>query len=263
MNFLLEDLSGLKVYLDDIICTDEWTEHLQRLGDVLKRLRDHHLTINMAKICFCSALVTYLGHEVGHGCFCPKTANVDAIIAYPAFSTRKALMHFLGMVGYYRRYCPNFSAVAASLTRLTSNKAAFEWIPECQASFNELNNSLMHDPVLAASDSRLSYNLQTDASEDALGAVLLQERDVILHPVVYHSATFNKHQGSYNTIEKELLSVILAIKKFECYAHGQQQLQVYTNHNPLTFLMRNQFSNQRLLHWSLFLESYDIKMKHI
>lgn len=100
MNFFLLDLSGVNVYLDDIIiCTDLWTEHLQRLGDVLRMVSDHHLTVNLTKTTFCSALVTYLGHEVGHGRVRPKTSNVDAILAYPAPSTRKALMRFLGMVG--------------------------------------------------------------------------------------------------------------------------------------------------------------------
>lgn len=153
--------------------------------------------------------------------------------------------------------------MAAPLTRLTSGKVVFEWNVNYQTSFNELKNSLMHDPVLATPDSKLPYFLQTDASEAALYAVLLQERDGVLHTVAYHSATFNKHQRSYSTIEKELLSIISAIKKFECYIYGQPQLQVYTDHNPLTFLTRNQFTNQRLLRWSLILQSYNINVKHI
>lgn len=62
MNFLLHDLSGVNVYLDDIIIyTDTWTEHLQHLTDVLEKLRVSHLTVYLAKTAFCSTLVTYLG----------------------------------------------------------------------------------------------------------------------------------------------------------------------------------------------------------
>ena len=264
MNYILQDLSGVNVYLDDvIICTDTWPQHLQRLADVIRRLEDHHLTVNLAKTVFGSAVVTYLGHEVGQGSVRPKAANVDAIASYPPPSTRKALMRFLGMAGFYRRFCPNFSAVAAPLTRLTSNKVTFKWTEDCQAAFDKLRRYLMHAPVLAAPDSSLPFILQTDASDAALGAVLLQERNGVLHPIAYHSATMKKSQRSYSTIEKELLAIVSAIGKFECYLYGQQHILVYTDHNPLTFLTRNQFNNQRLLRWSLFLQPYDIKVKHI
>ena len=264
MNFLLQDLDNVQVYLDDIIIYSEtWYDHVHRLSAVLQRLQDSHLTIKLAKTTFCSALVTYLGHEVGRGHIRPKSANVDAILSYPTPDTKKSLMRFLGMAGFYRRYCPNFSKVVAPLTRLTSGKVAFEWIEECQDAFNYLKNYLSHDPVLVAPDFTRPFILQTDASDVAVGAVLLQETDGVIRPVAYHSAKFSKHQKSYSTIEKELLAIVSAIKKFECYVYGQQGLVVYTDHNPITFLNRNKFSNQRLLRWSLFLQTYDIQIRHI
>ena len=106
-------------------------------------------------------------------------------------------MRFLGMAGFYRQYCPNFSAVAAPLTRLTSGKVHFEWTAECQTSFDHLKTFLARDPVLAAPDFNVPFLLQTDASDLACGAVLLQEKDGILHPVAYFSAKFNRAQRAY------------------------------------------------------------------
>lgn len=264
MNFILQDLDGVNVYLDDIIIfSNTWGQHVHSIACVLERLRGANLTIKLAKTTLCSAVVTYLGHEVGQGRVRPKSANVDAILKYPAPTNRKALLRFVGMTGFYRRYCPNFSAVAMPLTNLTSGKVTFNWTKDCQAAFNQLKDFLAHDPVLMAPDFSLPFILQTDASDLAIGAVLLQEKTGVLHPIAYYSAKFNKHQRNYSCIEKELLAIILSIKKFECYLYGNPPLQVFTDHNPLVFLSRNQFSNQRLLRWSLFLQPYDLQIRHI
>ncbi|ROT69037.1 hypothetical protein C7M84_012804 [Penaeus vannamei] len=174
-------------------------------------------------------------------------------------------MRFLGMVGFYRRYCPNLAEVAAPLTRLTSRKVSFNWTPECQRSFEQLKQFLSSDPVLAAPDFQKPFILHTDASDLATGAVLLQDDDQgVLHPVAYHSTKLAKHQLAYSTIEKELLGIINAIKKFECYLYGgAHPIQIFTDHNPLTFLEKNKYSNHRLLRWSLSLQPYHLQVKHI
>ncbi|XP_069993527.1 uncharacterized protein [Penaeus vannamei] len=238
---------------------------LESLSCVLQKLQDANLTIRLAKCTFCSATVTYLGHIVGNGKVRPKTANVEAILNYQVPSTRKSLMRFLGMVGFYRRYCPNLAEVAASLTRLTNRKVSFNWTPECQRSFEQLKQFLSSDPVLAAPDFQKPFILHTDASDLATGAVLLQDDDQgVLHPVAYHSTKLAKHQLAYSTIEKELLGIINAIKKFECYLYGgAHPIQIFTDHNPLTFLEKNKYSNQRLLRWSLSLQPYHLQVKHI
>jgi len=119
--------------------------------------------------------------------------------------------------------------------------------------------------VLAAPDFQKPFILHTDASDLATGAVLLQDDDQgVLHPVAYHSTKLAKYQLAYSTIEKELLGIINAIKKFECYLYGgAHPIQIFTDHNPLTFLEKNKYSNQRLLRWSLSLQPYHLQVKHI
>lgn len=220
--------------------------------------------MKLAKSRFGVATVLYLGHEVGHGCVRPKSANVAAVLDFPVPTTKRELRRFLGMAGFYRKFCPNFAEVTAPLTNLTSGTTKYLWDPACQEAFTQLKNLLAQGPVLQAPDFTKPFALQTDASDIASGAVLLQERNGTLHPVAYHSAKFNSHQKNYSTVEKELLAIIQAVQRFECYLtpshHG---LHVYTDHNPLTFLHRNRFSNQRLLRWSLLLQPYDLTLHHI
>ncbi|KAK0141027.1 Retrovirus-related Pol polyprotein from transposon opus [Merluccius polli] len=86
--------------------------------------------------------------------------------------------------------------------------------------------------------------------------------DGVEHPVCYFSRKFNTHQRAYSTIEKEALSLVLAIQHFEVY-HGlsSHPITVYSDHNPLQFLNTN--SNQRLMCWSLILQPYGLEKMHV
>lgn len=90
------------------------------------------LTLNLAKCEFGKATVTYLGRQVGQGQVRPVEAKVTAVKDCAAPSTRSALRRFLGMAGYYRSFCRNFSTIAQPLTALTSPKVDFVWTKRFQ-----------------------------------------------------------------------------------------------------------------------------------
>ena len=260
INHSIQDLEGAYAYLDDIVVVgDTWDEHFERLHKLLQRLKEVGLTINLCKTSFCQATVTYLGHIVGNGNIRPKTANVEAILKYPVPNSKKSLRKFLGMTSYYRRFCRNFSSVANPLTNLLSLKCKFIWSTECQSAFDQLKLLLANDPVLQSPDFSKLFILQVDACDSGAGGVLFQKSaaDGLLHPVSYTSSKFKKHQMAYSTIEKELLSLVLALQKFECYLIGAEKIEVFTDHNPLVFLEQTKTHNQRLLRWALYLQGFN------
>lgn len=263
----IQNLEGVNAYLDDIVVVaDSWIQHLTRLRELLERLASVGFTINLAKSAFGRGTVTYLGHVVGQGRSRPKDANIEAILQYPTPTTRKSLMRFLGMCGFYRKFCSNFAQVSSPLTDLTSQKRKFVWGPACAASFSRLKELLSSRPVLRSPDPSLPYHLQVDASDQGIGAVLLQEdpSDGVLHPVAYHSTKLKKYQRSYSTIEKECLALVEAIRKFECYLpQDSTPINVFTDHNPLVFINRMKNSNQRILRWALLLQEYRLSIRHI
>lgn len=65
---------------------------------------------------FYRAQVTYLGHVLGQGQVKPVCAKLEAIAHCPRPENKEGLMRFLGMAGYYRRFCSNFANVAELLT---------------------------------------------------------------------------------------------------------------------------------------------------
>ncbi|XP_076044797.1 uncharacterized protein LOC143027398 [Oratosquilla oratoria] len=251
INAVIQGLPGVGAYLDDVVVVaDNWEDHLTRLEGLFHRLKEAGLVINLQKSVFARGTVTYLGHTVGGGSVRPKKANVEAILAFPTPRTMKEVMRFLGMAGYYRRFCKDFSTVAAPLTDLTSSAKSFQWSPSCQTSFENIKSFLTSEPVLKTPNYHLPFHLQIDASGVGVGAVLLQPdpTSTILHPVAFFSAKLNKHQENYSTIEKEALSLVLAIKKFRCYLQSSTtSIKIFTDHNPLAFIQKAKLQNQKIL----------------
>lgn len=149
MNIVTHELEGVMAYLDDVVVVGtSWQEHMARLRDLFTRLDEAGLTVNLQRSEFALATLTFLGHVVGRGQIAPVTAKVEAIQQYPVPENRKALRRYLGMAGYYRRYCPNFAKVVAPLTDVLSPRKPFVWSPECHMSFNRLHALLFNAPVL-------------------------------------------------------------------------------------------------------------------
>ncbi|XP_076054461.1 uncharacterized protein LOC143033145 [Oratosquilla oratoria] len=220
MNRLTAGMDGVRCYLDDIVVFgDTWELHLSRLKSLFAVLAANNLTVNLAKSEFGHARVTFLGHVVGQNEVRPVAAKIAAIQQYPAPDDKKAVMRLIGMAGYYRRFCPNFSSIVAPMTDLLSGKKAFRWSQMCQESFESLKTLLSNAPVLRAPNLEKPFTLHVDASDVAGGAVLLQEGegDSVLHPVGYFSKKFNKHQRNYATVEKEALALLLALDHFRIY----------------------------------------------
>ena len=93
-------------------------------------------------------------------------------------------MGFLGMARYYRKFCPNFSAITEPLTQLLQKDTKFHWTEQCQSAFKQLKAMLQRAPVLSASDFTRPFKLAVDASDVAAGGVLLQEdQNGYDHPV--------------------------------------------------------------------------------
>ena len=237
---------------------------MNTLREVFSRLSIASLTLNLAKCEFGKGTVLYLGQQVGRGQVCPADVKITAITAFPVPTTRRELRRFLGMAGYYRRFCKNFSSVAAPLTALTSPSKPFVWSHECQRSFESLKGILCCTPVLSAPDFSLPFKLEVDASAVGAGAVLLQEDEQgINHPVSYFSRKFNKQQLNYSTIEKEALALLFGLQHFEVYLGSSvKPIKVFTDHNPLVFLSRMYNHNQRLMRWSLIIQDYHLEICH-
>ena len=259
---LVSGMEGVTAYIDDLLVySDTWEGHLKRLRALFSRLLESGLTINLAKCDFGASTVKYLGHRVGYGGIRPLEAKVADIRNFEAPKTRKGLRSFLGLIGFYRRFCRNFAQIASPLTDLLSERRSWNWSPACEEAFKDLKALLASTPILQAPDFEKPFVLYVDASENGIGGMLGQECDGTVKPVAYMSRKLLKHQKGYSVVEKEALGLIKCLEKFEVYLGGK--ITVFSDHNPLKFLDSMKTKNARLARWALSLQDKNIEIRHI
>ena len=79
----------------------------------------------------------YLGHVIGGGEVQLEPVKVKAVKEYPMPATKKDVRAFLGLVGYYSHFIPQFTSIAAPLSDLTkkSKSQNVEWGAAQQTAF--------------------------------------------------------------------------------------------------------------------------------
>ena len=127
VNGIIFGLEGCEAYVDDIVVySDSWDVHAQRIKALFERLTAAKLTVNLVKSEFSWAEIVFLGHVVGCGRVKPLTAKVEAVRDFPIPKSKQDLMRFLGMAGFYRRFCKSFSTLVAPLTDLLRKNVSFD-----------------------------------------------------------------------------------------------------------------------------------------
>ncbi|XP_078247484.1 uncharacterized protein LOC144588434 [Pogona vitticeps] len=251
-------------YIDDIgIFSNTWEDHLLHLELVLQRLSAAGLTVKASKCQLGSPEIKYLGHMVGGGMIKPLEAKIEAVRDWPRPNTKKKVKSFLGLVGYYRKFIPRFSEIAAPLTDLTRKTAddRIPWTSDCEAAFQRLKEALINYPVLRAPDFDREFIIYTDASNSGVGAVLCQEdENGDQHPVSYLSRKLQKGERHLATVEKECLAIVYAIQKAKPYIWGRHFI-LCTDHSPLQWLKTMKTQNSKLMRWALNLQDYDFEVK--
>ena len=191
----------VSVYIDDILIFSRTLEdHLHHLQRVIERVVEVGLKLKPTKCRFAQKEVEYLGHIVSCEGLKPNPRLVVAVQEFPVPRTPKATRRFLGLASFYRKFIPQFAAVANPLHNLTRRDTVFVWSPECQQAYQELKIRLTSAPIVAYQNFKLDFVLETDASIKGLGAVLGQfQLDSELHPVSYASRALNEKVWYHGT----------------------------------------------------------------
>ena len=171
------------------------------------------------------------------------------------------LRAYLGLAGYYRRYVPSFSIIAAPLFELTRKNRKFVWTSAQQRAFEELKNRLISPPILGAPTPNGVFCVSVDASGTGLGVVLEQSQDGCDRVIAYASRTLTPSERNYSTTKRELLSVIFALKKFRHYLLGRHFI-LKTDHASLQWLRTTPEPISQAARWLALIEEYDFEIQH-
>jgi hypothetical protein len=250
-------------YLDDIlIYSANEKEHVQQVREVLRRLIDAGLQIDIDKCEFHTKKTKYLGLIITPGGIEMDPEKVAAITSWLPPTTRRHLQRFLGFANFYRRFISDFAGVARPLYDLTKKTAEWNWTDRCQEAFERLKRCFAMAPALKIYDWEKPAVVETDSSDWSAGGTLLQEGDDgEVHPVAYFSAKHSAQECNYDIYDKELLAIIKALEEWRPELEGAcQRFDIITDHKNLqTFATTKQLS-PRHMRWSEFLSRFNFRI---
>lgn len=251
-------------YLDDVLCyAKTFDEHLETLRKCLQALQLHGVKLRPEKCELFRQEVRYVGRLVSADGVRIDPRDLEAVrtLTCKTPQTVGEVRKLAGFLGYYRSYIQDFSRIAKPIYELLqtkpgkaqipmrgrttkrpqlSSREPVDWTTEHQEALEQLVNLLTNPPVLAYPDFNQPFTVHTDASDQGLGAVLYQRQNGKLRVVGYGSRTLTPAERNYHlhSGKLEFLALKWAVcEKFRDYLYYAPHFTVYTDNNPLTYVM--------------------------
>ena len=211
----LEGLDGVINIADDICVLgrgdtkeEASIDHDKNLIALLDKCKEQDLRLTVKKMQFKSTTVTFMGHKLTDQGICPDPGKVSAVREMPRPIDKVGVQRFLGMCNYLSKFCPNLSETVLPLRNLVKKNVEFNWSHSQENAFNAAKDLIASSTNLRYYDVKLPVTLQVDASDEAIGGVLMQEGK----PVCFTSHTLTDTEKQYAQIEKECLAIMTSMK---------------------------------------------------
>ncbi|CAF3381537.1 unnamed protein product, partial [Rotaria sp. Silwood2] len=223
-------------YIDYVIIYSKtFEEHLKHLSEICTILKNTRFRLNPDKCEIAQTQTEYLGHQIKNGEIRPSPQNIHGLLNTKLPQTADEACKFVKATEYYRKFIPNFSQIAEPLRKFVptaktqqkrGQKTIIKLTDDEVKAFEKLKHYLTTHLVLKLPNNRFPFKVQTDASDEGIGAVLLQIYPDDDRPIAFLSKKFTQAQ-------------------------------------PLTQLNEKAQINKRCERWRLKILEYDFKVKYI
>ena len=263
----LTDKGHVVIYMDDILIHARTKEELEtRTKQVLERLKKHDLYLKLEKCKFCIQEIDFLGTIVTKDTIKMDLIKLARIRDWPTPTTVKQVRSFLGFGNYYRRFISGMAHIARPLNDLTKKDKIWNWTLECQLTFDTLKEKFMTAPVLRMPDVNKPFVLQMDASNRAIGAVIMQkDENGELHPCGYLLKALTPTQSNWQIYDRELFTIYYALyEEWRYLLEGAEHpITIQCDHKNLLYYREPQRLTARQAGWWNNLSRFNITLTHI
>jgi hypothetical protein len=245
---------------------------MEILKKVLDKLSQHKLHCRFDKCTFATTKVEYLGFMLSHQGIMMSQDKVNIIKDWSANPTRKTdIMAFLGVANYLKGFCKGLSHHSGILSDWASEKKKDPWTNRHREAIRAIKHVLCSEEVLANplidpdTDNHYPFTVINDASEVALGAILLQQQEPGIEDtkvIGYASSKFKYAEKNYSVHEKELLGVLMAIKYLNCFLEGSK-FKVLIDRHSLIRLNKLSDPSRRPSMWIDVLQGHGFEVMYI
>ena len=139
----------------------------------------------------------------------------------------------------------DFAKIARPLHEMMRKEMKWSWEERQQRAFEELKKRFMIEPVLVTLDLNKEIRIEADASDFAMGGVLLMKcEDKRWRPVAYISKSLNKAERNYEIHDKKMLVIIWYLEAWRYFLEeAKDQFEIWTDHKNLEYFMKAQKLN--------------------
>ena len=248
-----------KVVDDCLIFDDDLDKHTARVRQVLQRAREHGITLSPRKFVFAQSEVNFCGFTINTVGWQIDKGKLQAIQDFPVPQNITDLRSFTGLVNQFAEFSPSLATLTEPLRALLAPSNEFRWEDHHSVAMNNIKKELLQAPTLAFYQFGAPTRLETDASRQGIGFVLLQNQGGHWRLIQCGSRFLSASEGRYAMIELECLAVVWAMKKCYPYLAGVS-FDLVTDHKPLVPILNkytlDQVENPRLLRLLLKIQDF-------
>ena len=256
---------GVENYLDDTASHhQELDKHITVNLKIFECFDRHHIFINLEKCEFHTDKMTFLGVEVTLEGFEMEWLKVETIQDWRPPRNVRGVREFIGFCNFYRCFIKSFSEIAQPLHDLTKVGQQWQWTDTKQHAFDTLKRMVCESPVLIHADPEKRFQMETDASSYAYGAILSQKAtDNKHHPVAFYSKSMTLAERNYGIGDKEALPIVKGLQYWRHWLEGTKEpVRIITDHRNLEYFKDPQPLNHRQLHWLEQLSHYNYEIAY-
>ena len=247
-----EGLVGTFAYLDDVtVCGMTQEDHDYNLNRFIEAAKKRNVVYNEEKCLFSTRTLHILGYVVEDGVIRPDPNRLKPLRDLPLPSDSKSLRRTLGLFAYYSQWIYNYSHKVRPLAVTTT----FPVTQEAEAAFLQLKKDIASSVVQAIDESE-PFQVETDASDTAIAAVLTQAN----RPVAFYSRTLQGPERRHAAVEKEALAIIESVRHWKHYLTSKH-FTIKTDQRSVKFMFdkqhKNKIKNDKILRWRMEISCFD------
>ncbi|KAM9975918.1 hypothetical protein ACTFIR_009759 [Dictyostelium discoideum] len=288
-------IKSLLQYFDDLLVHSklDYMVHFIEIIRMLLYCRKYLLFISKEKSEMLETEVDFLGFHIHKDGISPRAAKVRAISELPEPRNAKEAEAALGLFGFFRRHIENYAEKTYHLSKESKGKNKKTLSDESLKEFNNLkkefegenivaipieqDNTIPIDieKVKASTDMPIhsdnnnlnngSFHLYCDVSDKALSGVLYQIQGDKFKVIWFHSRKLTDTQKRYSIGDREFLSIIYSLKKFQHLLIGKK-VSIYTDHQNLTYIINKSNDKpftKRQDNYMKYIKEFDYELRHI
>ena len=265
--------SNYKSYVDDVmVYANTFTAYIETLEQIFIACRKYNMRLSGSKCTFLQESAKFLGRIVDNSGYAPDPDYVEAILEMEAPKTKRQLSACIGRFNWLRDYISPgigesvaeecFSHILSEMTCLNRKDKKFKWTSEATTALEKCKEVLSSPKVIAYADFTKPFCLVTDASDTAMGAVLLQKHGNHQRIVATGSKTFDSTQRNWSATEREGFAIVFFVERFAYFLRGKPFI-LMTDHKALTAIDRKIIANPKMARWQDRLGEFDFVVQYI